>query len=123
MYEDLPLPAHQDAPTDQPDVAFYSCNSLNTRSDIGGVNCNDTELNPTGCTYVMPNASYAKSKGLARPTDALVRKIRSGYAGAITWTDLQIGKVLDELDALKLRNNTLVVVGVIYLRFTLIFAY
>jgi hypothetical protein len=42
----------------------------------------------------MPNASYAAAKGLERPTDAAVHKVRAGYAGALTWTDLQIGKVV-----------------------------
>ena len=37
-----------------------------------------------------------------------MRKIRAGYAGGTTWTDLQIGKVLDALDATGERDNTLV---------------
>jgi iduronate 2-sulfatase len=40
-----------------------------------------------------------------------MRKVRAGYAGGITWTDIQIGKVLGALDAAaggRVRNNTLV---------------
>lgn len=74
----LPLPNHTDAPSDLPDVAYYSCTSINTRSEIGGPLCNDTKLNPDGCSYIVPNASYAASKGIARPTEAAVRKIRAG---------------------------------------------
>ena len=44
----LPLPTHLDAPTDLPDVAYYSCTSVNTRSDVGGNNCNDSSLNADG---------------------------------------------------------------------------
>ena len=43
-----------------------------------------------------------------RTPPATMRKIRAGYAGGITWTDLQIGKVLDELDATGAREETLV---------------
>ena len=37
----------------------------------------------------------------------LMRKIRAGYAGGITWTDMQIGKVLEALEATGEKNNTL----------------
>ena len=85
MYlESLPLPDHMDAPSDLPDVAYYSCTAINGRSDFGGPSCNDTVLNPQGCSYVMPNESYAQSKGLARPSDAMVRKVRAGYAVSTT---------------------------------------
>ena len=73
-----------DAPSDLPDVAYYSCTAINGRSDFGGPSCNDTVLNPQGCSYVMPNESYAQSKDLARPSDAMVRKVRAGYAVSTT---------------------------------------
>jgi iduronate 2-sulfatase len=95
----LPLPTHTDAPVNMPDVAYYSCNSIQGRSDGGGVNCNDTALNPQGCSYIVPNASYAAEMKLNRTSSGFMRTIRAGYAGGITWTDLQIGKVLDALDA------------------------
>jgi hypothetical protein len=44
----LPLPSHRSAPTAAPDVAFYSCNSINGRSDVGGPNCDDPVLNKAG---------------------------------------------------------------------------
>eukprot|EP01044_Picomonas_judraskeda_P029252 COSAG03_NODE_10053_length_675_cov_2.841085_1_plen_141_part_10 len=56
----------------------------------------------------MPNASYAKQVGLQRTPTQLLRKIRAGYAGGITWTDMQIGKVLDALDATGKAKDTLV---------------
>ena len=97
MYlESLPLPDHMDAPSDLPDVAYYSCTAINGRSDFGGPSCNDTVLNPQGCSYVMPNESYAQSKDLARPSDAMVRKVRAGYAvstqpGVLPFPLLQLG--------------------------------
>ena len=42
--------------TGMPDIAYYSCDAINSRTDAGGMNCNDTDLNPGGCAYVMPNA-------------------------------------------------------------------
>ena len=57
---------------------------------------------------IVPNASFAKSKGLRRPSEALVRKVRAGYAGGTTWVDEQIGKVLAALDATGRRDSTLV---------------
>jgi len=106
--ETLPLPTHLDAPTNMPDVAYYSCTSVNTRSDVGGKTCDNTTLNPEGCSYIMPNASYAKEKDLQRVSPTTMRRIRAGYAGGVTWTDLQIGKVLQALDDTGTKDNTLV---------------
>jgi iduronate 2-sulfatase len=74
---------------------------------MGGTNCDDPKLNPEGCQYIMPNQSYATKKGLNRTSMELMRKVRAGYAGGITWTDIQIGKVLDALEATGEKDNTL----------------
>jgi iduronate 2-sulfatase len=42
-------------------------------------------------------------------TDDDVRELRHGHYAAISYLDAQIGKVLDELDRLRLRENTIVV--------------
>lgn len=42
--------------------------------------------------------------------DDLARKLKHGYYAAISYTDAQIGKVLDELDRQGLRENTIIVV-------------
>ena len=42
-------------------------------------------------------------------TDDNVRELRHGYYAAISYLDAQVGKVLDELDRLKLRESTVVV--------------
>ena len=41
--------------------------------------------------------------------DEQTRKLRHGYYAAISYVDAQIGKVLDELDRLRLREKTIVV--------------
>ncbi|MBT7865742.1 MAG: sulfatase-like hydrolase/transferase, partial [Opitutales bacterium] len=40
---------------------------------------------------------------------AYIRKLRHGYCAAVSYADAQVGKVLDELDRLKLSENTIVV--------------
>ncbi len=41
--------------------------------------------------------------------DTLARQLKHGYYAAASYTDAQIGKVLDELDRLGLRKNTIIV--------------
>ena len=41
--------------------------------------------------------------------DDLARQLKHGYYAAVSYTDAQVGKVLDELDRLGLRTNTIVV--------------
>lgn len=41
--------------------------------------------------------------------DWLARNMRHAYYASVTWTDSQIGRVLDELDALGLADSTIVV--------------
>ncbi|MBA63858.1 MAG: iduronate sulfatase [Planctomycetaceae bacterium] len=43
------------------------------------------------------------------PTDHQAREMRRGYYANISYMDAQVGKVLDELDRLKLRDNTVIV--------------
>lgn len=42
-------------------------------------------------------------------TDATVRQLIHGYYAALSYMDAQLGRVLDELDRLNLRDNTIVV--------------
>ena len=42
-------------------------------------------------------------------SDDLARKLKHGYYASISYTDAQIGKVLDELDRQGLRQNTIIV--------------
>jgi choline-sulfatase len=41
--------------------------------------------------------------------DELARQLKHGYYAAISYMDAQLGKALDELDRLKLRDNTIIV--------------
>jgi iduronate 2-sulfatase len=41
--------------------------------------------------------------------DSLARQLKHGYYAAVSYTDTQIGKVLDELDRQGLRKNTIIV--------------
>lgn len=41
--------------------------------------------------------------------DSLARKLKHGYYASVSYTDAQIGKILDELDRLGLTKNTIVV--------------
>ncbi|WP_198141309.1 sulfatase [Verrucomicrobium spinosum] len=41
--------------------------------------------------------------------DALARQLKHGYYAAISYMDAQVGRLLDELDRLGLRNNTIIV--------------
>ena len=43
-------------------------------------------------------------------SDAYARKLRHAYYAAISYTDAQVGKVLDQLDTLRLTDNTIVVI-------------
>eukprot|EP01052_Picozoa_sp_SAG31_P014531 SAG31_NODE_906_length_11091_cov_22.589065_5_plen_197_part_00 len=48
---------------------------------------------------ILPNTSLP---------DVLARKIRAGYAAGITWMDEQAGKVLDTLETVGHKDNTIV---------------
>lgn len=50
-----------------------------------------------------------KNRPTGRPNKEEVRTLRHGYFAAISYVDAQIGRVLQELDRLKLRDNTIVV--------------
>lgn len=54
----------------------------------------------------MPPQSYGRLMGFE---DAATRKLRRGYYGAIGFMDQQVGRLLAELDRLKLRQNTIVI--------------
>lgn len=55
--------------------------------------------------------AHTSESGLGiRIDDAHARKLRHGYYASVSFVDAQVGKVLDELDHLGLRENTIVVV-------------
>ena len=54
----------------------------------------------------IPAQAIAKDMNLA---DDAVRQLRRGYYGAVSFMDEQFGRLMAELDRLKLRDNTIVV--------------
>jgi iduronate 2-sulfatase len=60
---------------------------------------------------VLPGGEMRAYQGIpAGPIpDELARQLKHGYYAAISYMDAQLGKVLNELDRLKLRDNTIVV--------------
>lgn len=75
-------PAHAQPPRRVPEIALHDGREI----------CRDFKQRPGG----KPNAA-----------DALA--LRHGYYAAISYVDAQIGKVIDELDRLGLRENTVIV--------------
>ncbi|MBM3735843.1 MAG: sulfatase [Acidobacteria bacterium] len=53
--------------------------------------------------------NYAGIPAEGPVSDALARQLKHGYYAAASYTDAQIGKVLDELDRLNLTGNTIIV--------------
>ncbi len=84
MYDpaDIPPVAYPDRPQGAPEFAV-----------ISGAN----EL----------NQYFEKTTGLVSPERT--RHLRHGYAACVSYVDAQIGRLLDELDALGIRDNTIVV--------------
>ncbi len=53
--------------------------------------------------------TYTDFPNKGEPSEELVMELTRGYAACVTYVDAQIGRVLDELDRLGLRDNTIVV--------------
>jgi len=69
--------------------AYYSCTSINGRSEVGGAGLHVWPYTP------LPHA--------------VIRKIRQGYFAGVAHTDKMIGLTLDKLQELELMNNTIIV--------------
>ena len=81
--EKIRLAPNDFAPKDVPEMAMTNNGELRSYSDI--------------------------PKGDAPIGQAKARELIRGYYAATSYTDAQIGRVLDELDKLKLRENTIVI--------------
>ena len=53
--------------------------------------------------------TYTDFPDQGEPSGELVLQLTRGYSACVTYIDAQIGRVLDELDRLELRDNTIVV--------------
>jgi arylsulfatase A-like enzyme len=60
---------------------------------------------------ILPGGELRNYHGIPESSipDDLARQLKHGYYAAISYTDAQVGKLLDELDRLGLRQNTIVV--------------
>ena len=60
---------------------------------------------------ILPGGELRNYYGIPEGSipDDLARQLKHGYYAAISYTDAQVGKVLDELDRLDLRKNTIVI--------------
>ena len=87
--ENIELPYNEEPPWDMPYIAWNSEGPLPRYPDIARLNNSFEPFDPL-------------------PGD-VVRALRRAYYAAVSFTDRQIGRVLDELDRLDLRNNTIVV--------------
>ncbi len=81
---------------------------VSTKSTIGRYDANRLAVPP------VPGDDHADipARAMGRVMDfedAAIRKLRRGYYGAIGFMDRQVGRLLAELDRLKLRDNTIVV--------------
>ena len=86
--ENISLPNNAYAPTDMPRIAWSNYGELRSYPDINDLD-NSGEPND-----LLPNE--------------VVLALRRAYYASVTYTDHEIGRVLNELDRLGLRNNTIV---------------
>eukprot|EP00052_Salpingoeca_macrocollata_P009341 m.73814 g.73814 ORF g.73814 m.73814 type:complete len:567 (-) comp17058_c0_seq3:33-1733(-) len=93
--DSISLPVHRTFPLDAgvPPIAYkHSCMMGQTDVTPYGFNMScSSEL----CTEVITN-------------DTTIRKLRQAYYASVSFTDYQLGKVLDKLEALQLHKNTVI---------------
>ena len=60
---------------------------------------------------ILPGGELRNYHGIPQGSipDPLARQLKHGYYAAVSYTDVQVGKVLDQLDKLGLRDNTIVI--------------
>lgn len=88
----VPLPENPQYPQDGVDVAWHQCLGSN------GGNWGE-----------FPDMQYPLTRHQNLPDDTM-RLLRRGYFSAITYTDNNIGQLLDAVDELGLYNSTIVVI-------------
>ena len=82
----IPLATHKLPPQDMPGVAWMAHSFYNATTGA---------VFPLGVTHALD--------------DEVARTARHAYLASVSWFDYQVGRVLNELDALGLANDTLVV--------------
>jgi arylsulfatase A-like enzyme len=98
--DDIPLPKNPDAPEGMPIIAFSSWAELKGYSDIKVL------FNGTEC-YSDPNEAITAKK--CHLPDQKIKELRRAYYSCVSFTDAQIGRVVDELKDQGFYDNTLIV--------------
>jgi arylsulfatase A-like enzyme len=90
--EDMPIEKYQEKPKNAVDVAFHNAGELRAYTDIAP----------------LTSFSDTKNFGLSLPLDKQ-KELIHGYYAAISYTDAQVGILLNTLDELGLTKNTIIV--------------
>ena len=73
---------------------------------FGDNNIAPTAITIDGTHHKVPAKPYKEGKEL--PV-AVVRELRRGYLASVAFLDVQVGRVLDQIDALHLSNDTVII--------------
>ncbi len=90
--EDMPLAPFQEKSKNAVDVAYHNAGEIRAYSDIAP----------------LTSFSDTKEYGLSLPIDKQ-KELIHGYYAAISYTDAQVGILLNTLDSLNLTKNTIIV--------------
>lgn len=91
LYSNVSLPAHENRPIDAPDASWNKCDEFKSYPDNA---------------EAMKEVGFGENKPF---NESWTRWSRHAYFAAASFTDAQIGKVLDELETLGLADSTVVV--------------
>ena len=98
---DVPLPANPDAPVDMPPIAWSVWGELRSYTDIKKL-----FANTSGCETDAKASIEGKE---CRVPDNIVRELRRAYYSCISYTDAQIGRVMNELETQGFVDDTVIV--------------
>jgi arylsulfatase A-like enzyme len=90
--EDMPIAPFQEKAKDAVDIAFHKASEIKAYTDISS----------------LSSFTNQKDFGLTLPLDKQ-RELIHGYYAAISYTDAQVGILLNTLDSLGLTKNTIIV--------------
>jgi arylsulfatase A-like enzyme len=90
--EEMPIEKYQEKPKNAVDVAFHNAGEIRAYTDIAP----------------LTSFSDTKNFGLTLPLDKQ-KELIHGYYAAISYTDAQVGILLNTLDELGLTKNTIIV--------------
>ena len=100
---EIPLAINQDAPQGLPPIAFSSTGcAIPTFKDV-------KEVLPKDWDKCHNDPDQALNSSLCRIPDDMARKLRRAYSACISYTDAQVGRVMNQLETLGLASDTLIV--------------